>query len=45
MAQTNSRGVWDAVAFDAAHHAIGTAIRQASGRDANYLGIQMSYGW
>jgi hypothetical protein len=27
------------------HYAIGTAIRQAGGRDANYLGVQVSYGW
>ena len=44
------RGDWTitphySVAFDAVHYAIGTAIRQAGGRDANYLGVQVSYGW
>jgi hypothetical protein len=44
------RGDWTitphyALAFDAVHYAIGTAIRQAGGRDANYLGVQVSYGW
>jgi hypothetical protein len=44
------RGDWTiaphyALAFDAVHYAIGTAIRQAGGRDANYLAIQVSYGW
>jgi len=44
------RGDWTvtahyAVAFDAVHYAIGTAIRQEGGHDANYLSVQVSYGW
>ena len=44
------RGDWTitphyVVALDAVHYAIGTAIRQAGGRDANYLSVQVSYGW
>src|SRR5207244_2885115 len=44
------RGDWTvtahyAVAFDAVHYAIGTAIQQAGGHDANYLSVQVSYGW
>ena len=31
MTRTNSRGVWDAAAFDAAHFTIETAIRKAGG--------------
>ena len=27
------------------HFAIGRAVRRAGGRDGNYLGVQLSYGW
>ena len=44
------RGDWTitphyVVALDAVLYAIGTAIRQAGGRDANYVSVQVSYGW
>jgi hypothetical protein len=44
------RGDWTitphySVVLDAVHYAIGTAIRQAGGRDSNYLAVQVSYGW
>jgi len=44
------RGNWTvtphyAFAFDAVHYVIGTAIRQAGGHDANYLSVQVNYGW
>ena len=45
-----TRGDWAitphySVLFDAVHYAIGSAIRQAGGNDANYVGLQISYGW
>ena len=44
------RGDWKitphySVAIDAVHFVVQGAIRQAGGHDANYLGIQVSYGW
>ena len=44
------RGDWTvtphyAFAFDAVHYLIGAAIRQAGGHDANYLSVQVNYGW
>jgi hypothetical protein len=34
-----------AVTCDAVHYAIGNAIRQAGGHNANYLGLELRYGW
>jgi Alginate export len=44
------RGAWTitphySVAFDAVRYAIGDAIREAGGHDANYLGVELRYGW
>ena len=44
------RGDWKitphySVAINAVHFVVQSAIRQAGGHDANYLGIQVSCGW
>ena len=44
------RGDWTitphySVAFDAVRYAIGDAIREAGGHDANYLAVELRYGW
>jgi hypothetical protein len=32
-------------AVEAVHFAVGGAIRRAGGQDANYLGVEVKYGW
>jgi hypothetical protein len=33
------------LALEAVHFAIGTAVRDAGGRDSNYVGAEIKYGW
>ena len=35
----------DAIALGAVHYATRTAVRQAGGHDANYVGVELRYAW
>ena len=44
------RGDWTitphySVGCDVVHYAIGSAVRAAGGHDANYVGVEIRYGW
>ena len=34
-----------AIGLGAVHYAIGTAVRQAGGHNANYVGVELRYAW
>ena len=33
------------IGLGAVHYAIGSAVRQAGGHDANYVGVELRYAW